>query len=158
MKGSTHALAGILLGLLFFHPLFPLALVILGSLFPDVDKMGSLFSKNIPFGKYISGVVESSFTHRGFFHALWIPFLLLATTYSPLATSYLPPSTLYFPFVIGYVSHLFLDALTISGIRPFFPFNILRIHGAIKTGGWWENVVVVGMGAVFLFVLLNILS
>jgi inner membrane protein len=42
---------------------------------------------------------------------------------------------LAFPFFLGYSSHLFLDAFTPDGIKPFWPFIKKKSTGKIDTGG-----------------------
>ncbi len=153
MKGTTHALAGLVAGIVFYSSPIPILLVVVGALFPDIDKVGSTISKRLPFGRSISTVVELSFTHRGFFHSLWIPALLFVTTHT---TSYFPQPTSY-PLLLGYCSHLVLDACTLSGIRPLYPFNMFHVKGNIKTGGWKENFFVVVLLAFLLILVTKLL-
>jgi len=47
-----------------------------------------------------------------------------------------------FGFFVGYVSHLFLDCWTKSGVRLFWPFRY-KIKGFVRSGGVIEDVVFV---------------
>ena len=42
--------------------------------------------------------------------------------------------------MLGYISHLFLDGLSVQGIKPLGPFISKRIRGFVKVGGVFENV------------------
>jgi len=47
-----------------------------------------------------------------------------------------------FGFFVGYISHLFLDCFTVSGVKSFWPFG-WKIKGFVKSGGIAEQVVFV---------------
>jgi len=44
-----------------------------------------------------------------------------------------------FGFLIGFLSHLFLDCLTLKGVILFWPISKKRIKGFFKTGGIFET-------------------
>ena len=44
-----------------------------------------------------------------------------------------------FPFFLGYGMHLLLDAWTIEGIRPFWPFRAVS-SGKLRVGGAFEHI------------------
>jgi len=47
-----------------------------------------------------------------------------------------------FGFFVGYISHLFLDCLTVSGVALFWPLKF-KIKGFVRSGGIIEQVVFV---------------
>ena len=94
----------------------------------------------------LSAFIEFILKHRGVVHSIWIP-LIFYYLMNPLSHN------IALGFVVGYVSHLFLDALTIQGVTFIYPFKS-KIRGFIKTGGVVEKIVqgviVVGIIALLL--------
>jgi inner membrane protein len=104
--------------------------VLLATLLPDIDTAFSSAGRHGIFRP-----VQWVFTHRGVIHSYTLAIflsLLLAFFYPILA----------FPFFLGYSFHLFLDAFTVRGIQPFWPFK-KRAEGMIRTGGAVENAIFV---------------
>lgn len=115
---------------------------ILGGLFPDIDNPKSYMGRlSIPMSRWIgkAGKItgKTAGHHRGILHDAAIYPVLLVLSY------------LYFPsmlgFVVGCISHLYLDMFNPNGI-PFF-FGAHQIHmGKIKSGSrgsivlTWVNV------------------
>ena len=138
MNGLTHMLIGILFGMLYFDyigvgggftikALFA-AFLIFGALLPDADQPNSYVSRKIP--------IISWFTkHRGVMHSIWIPLLLFVT-----AIIYPRYEIYLMAIIIGYLTHLAADSITLQGIRPFQPFNIFHLRGPIQTGGITETI------------------
>lgn len=92
-------------------------------------------------------LISRLFKHRGIIHSIWIPLGLYVLDYFVNFPTILKMPIIFFN--LGYISHLFLDSLTPTGIMPFTPFcNVkslpysLRI---IKTNSWLET------GVQFLF-------
>ncbi len=84
--------------------------------------------------------------HRGFTHHLFLIPLLFALYY------FLYPEPLFLSFVVGYTSHLVMDAMTPLGLPyrlSYYPRFSLNIY---KTGSWKEWVIV---GCVASFVVLG---
>ena len=104
-------------------------IIAISSLVPDIDlkksKIGKLF-------KPFSSMINLFFSHRGFFHSLIFMFLC----YFILFAFFRDFSN---PFLIGFSSHIILDALTVEGIRPFYPFKF-KVRGFLKTGGIVEII------------------
>ena len=97
--------------------LFLLFLVM--SIFADIDIHTSFIGHKF---KIVSYFTEFIFQHRGIMHSLWVAvvfYLLL----KPLG---------YGIAVIGYIGHLFLDALNKQGVRLFWPF--FRVRGVFACG------------------------
>lgn len=154
MRGTTHLAIGLLaalLALLFFpsiNPVIFIPLVLLGALLPDVDHENSKINRLVP----ITRIIPWFFAHRGFFHSLWPPFLIMVAAIivgAPLIGVYL---------VIGYLSHLLSDMLTQAGIGPFHPLLRFRLKGPLRTGGVTELllfIVVVAADALLIIRLLG---
>jgi len=101
------------------------------SAIPDIDHIGSRIGRKLP---PFSVIANALFSHRGFIHSVFPPLLLyfiLAKTNSVIAAAAL----------VGYTSHLLLDAATTRGIRPFAPVLKMRIRGFIRTGSSAEKII-----------------
>ena len=134
MRGTTHLAIGLLVALLFLL-IFPAAgwlllipCVLFGSLLPDVDHEGSKINHLLPITRWVPWL----FSHRGFFHSLFPPLLLL---FGAMALGY---PLIGFYVTIGYLSHLLSDMLTQAGIGPLHPILRFRIRGPLRTGGLVE--------------------
>ena len=130
MLGFTHVLFALFLSLLFvrfssFDALFVL-FVLIGSLLPDIDESSSIIGRKFKLVGWLS-------RHRGFFHSFY--FMLLVAVlfwfWSELAA---------FAFVLGFLSHLFLDSLTRGGVSPFLTKK--RFKGLLKTNSLVEKIIV----------------
>lgn len=127
----THLLLGILFFLLsrnYFsggNELLFFLLVLLGSLFPDIDESKSTINRWLGTGK----IAEFFTRHRGMFHSLlFVLFVFLTISFFS--------STYYaYALALGYLSHLLGDVLTPMGLQIFYPFSKFRLHGPIKSGG-----------------------
>jgi inner membrane protein len=123
MTGKTHIAGGILASMYFcFGDVTSSALLVIGSLFPDIDHGGSVLGKNIP-------LIHRFFKHRGFTHS----FVFLLITYF-----------LNVWLSIGCCVHIFMDMLTERGVQFLWPFERkfrLPFARFFKTGGWFETFV-----------------
>ena len=100
------------------------------SLLPDIDESRSKIGRK---NKLISKTIGFIFGHRGIFHTIYIPlvlFVLLNLINFEIA----------FACLIGYFSHLLLDAMTKNGIRPFYPLFNTKIRGFFKTNSIIEKL------------------
>lgn len=98
-----------------------LPLILLGSLFPDIDEPRSVIGRKLPL---LSKIVSLSFSHRGFTHFLAFP-LIFITLGIIISHSIISPSL--FAFAYGIFLHQVGDMLTISGIpHYFFPLSKKR--------------------------------
>lgn len=137
VTGISYSLPELSVGVLF---------VLLGSLFPDVDYHKSKLGKYFFFLNY--GV-----KHRGFLHSFFgLLFLVLLFLFLTQYTQV--PFIVLVSFLLGFVSHMFLDALTRKGIKPFYPFKF-RVRGPFRTGKIEEKLLlgVMLIGIVFLMYL-----
>ena len=133
--GWTHAVAGAFVGALIGHaagqPLAGAAIGGLAGLLPDVDHPGSTAGR---WFRPVAVVLEGVFGHRTVTHTVWfvaavaVGLTLLAGALKGLLAGYLPrawpPAWLAFAAgLLGGLSHLALDAVTRSGIKPFAPLK-----------------------------------
>lgn len=128
MKWQTHLAGGLAVGALVSTN--PAAIIISGvsALIPDIDKFNSKMGRAAP---VISIPISIIFGHRGLLHSLLAAGLLYL-----LALKLLPAYALY--CLIGYLSHLFLDCLTPSGVPLLWPIPFRFRIPAIRTGSMLE--------------------
>lgn len=141
MLGITHIVfaavcAFFLVNLFSFsHPVHFFLLFCFAALLPDIDHPKSILGRKIwPFSLLISFF----FGHRGLLHSIFVPVFFLGLGY------YFNVFWIGLAIAGGYCAHLITDALTVSGIRPFW-FGP-KVRGIVRTGGLLEIV--------FLFLLL----
>jgi len=114
-----------------------MAILLLSSLLPDIDHPDSKIGR---FFKPIGWI----FTHRGFFHSILAGGIFASAAYLSLHNI-----TIVTAIIIGYSSHLILDAVNHQGIAFFYPFKN-RLAGFVKSGGIAEYVLLIafiGLGA-----------
>ena len=138
MMARTHLAFGFLFGLLYMNffsvsnPILFMSFVLLGALLTDIDHPQSKAGRKI---KPISHLIEWMFGHRGLFHSIWIPLILF------LVYNYWFKHVILLGIIVGYVSHLLIDGLTIKGINYLNPFTTLRLHGFVETNTVMETVI-----------------
>ena len=110
--------------------LYFIVLVCLFGILPDIDTYKSKAGKKVPF---ISFLFKFFFGHRGVFHSLFTPMLLY------LFFLFIGHEIIGLAILLGYFSHIILDALTPSGVRLLWPFRF-RIKGFIKTNSFLEKI------------------
>ncbi len=111
-------------------PFWVLGFVLFAAAFVDIDIKNSRFGN-----RWYFRPLQWMTKHRGFLHSLvaCVFLSLVVGSFSLWAG---------FGFFVGYVSHLFLDCLTVSGVRLFWPFDF-KIKGFVKSGGIVEEVIFV---------------
>ncbi len=111
-------------------PFYVLIFVLLATVFVDIDVKSSKFGNRWYF-RPLQWVVR----HRGIFHSLF---------FAVLISLIIGGINLWvgFGFFVGYLSHLFLDCFTRSGVRLFWPLRF-KIKGFVRSGGIIEEVVFV---------------
>ncbi len=125
---------------------------IVGALLPDADQASNRLWDLLPGGNYVGKLLRNVFlSHRTLSHSILGVYLiyqlnlwLIPRLFNP---SFVDPQIIINSIMIGYLSHLFLDALTEEGIPIFFPitwkFGIPPLKKIrIKTGYWFENLVI----------------
>ena len=111
-------------------PVFILFFILFSTAFVDIDIKNSKFGNRWYF-RPLQWITK----HRGFLHSLVAcVFLSLVVGGFSLWAG--------FGFFVGYISHLFLDCLTVSGVRLFWPFG-WKIKGFVRSGRIIEDVVFV---------------
>ncbi len=147
MLFHTHLMIGLVFFLLlkdYFtggNEIVFLFLVLLGSIFPDIDDGKSKMKKA---SGIIGSIISYLFKHRGIFHSI-IFALGLFVLFFFFWNSYYA-----FAILIGYCSHLFGDLITPMGIRIFYPLSNFKIRGPIRVGSVGEWVILFGMMLVVL--------
>lgn len=147
MRGTTHLLLGLVLtavlleSLRIDRPLLLAALVLLGSLLPDIDTASSRLGRHFP-------LVGFLFEHRTLFHSI------AAMTAGVIVLASVLPIGYALAFAAGFAGHLALDALTPQGVRPFWPSKA-RLRGPVRVGGLVEAAVSVSLTVLFLSLLIG---
>jgi len=138
MRGTTHILFAILIGVIFLQefPIFTLlgkylfiVFLIIGATLPDFDQKSFWFD------------------HRGVSHSIFLPAILAGLAWLFFAPIY--------GLAMGFFSHIISDSLTKQGWKPFTPFSKFRIRGFISTGGLAETLLA---GLLALLIVIRIIS
>lgn len=132
MIWKTHLAIGLSAALFFLaritEPIIFVPIVLISSLFPDIDSGASYLGQKIIFKP-----VQMVSDHRGIFHSY-----TMAVFLSIVLAYFFPVFAL--PFFIGYSFHLFADSFTTQGIRPFWPLKSVST-GSVSTGGKVEKAI-----------------
>ena len=176
MTGTTHRFGGILAGVVLMEYLQIkdveavelLTGSVLGSILPDIDKLNTGISNQMPiiatiinmgqrmvrvlsmfFPKKLRRMLRTMAGHRGIFHSLLFPGALWVglMTYGNGRWH-----VLLLGCVIGILSHLLLDMFS-GGVPLFLPVCFRRIKLAgVDTGGFLEKSVRVAIVILILYV------
>ena len=139
MMLRTHLVFGFLIGLLSLNYLnIPnvyvfLILVCVSAVIADIDNSNSKIGRKI---KTVSWTIEKLFGHRNLFHSIF-PLITIFIIFFFL----LKWNVVGMAILLGYGSHIFIDAFTYMGIGLFHPIYNKRISGFIKTGGIVEYLI-----------------
>lgn len=143
MQFRTHISFGFLIALIFLkyfsveHQLIFSILIIIASALPDIDSAHSKVS--VP-------LLSHALKHRGFFHAIYIPFILFSC-------SVFTTSIYLFAMALGYLSHIFIDSFTKEGINYLHPFTTIHFKGFIRTGSFLENLLLLTIWVIILILI-----
>ncbi|MDX8376872.1 MAG: metal-dependent hydrolase [Mariprofundales bacterium] len=105
---------------------------IIGSLLPDIDHGGSIISRKLT---WLNKLISPLLSHRGLTHSG-----LVIAGWFWLLYSY--DSLVFIGLCTGYISHIFMDMLTINGIKLFYPFKVNISLAKIRTGSAVETTTV----------------
>lgn len=147
----THFVFGILVSLMslnFFsisNSLLFVLIILLFSVFPDIDLVESKIGKK---NKPISKAINFIFGHRGLMHSIYIPLILFFIFYNT-------NNKVGIAILLGYFSHLFMDALTKEGIRPLRPIINKRINWFFKTNSISEKILFLAITFIDLYLILK---
>jgi len=146
----THLAFGFLVSLIFINifdinnKLLFILITVLFSIFPDIDERRSKIGKKY---KFTSRIINLLFGHRGFFHSIYIPLILYSIFY------YIN-NQIGIAVLVGYFSHLLMDAMTRRGIMPLYPIINRKINGFIKTNSLLEKILFLIIISLILYFLL----
>lgn len=107
-----------------------IAVAVLAALLVDLDHAASWVGKKL---EPISITIRLLFRHRNFFHSITaalITYLIIYAINTEVALAAL----------VGYASHIFIDAFNTTGVRILSPFSKYRLGGCVKTGGMIDHL------------------
>ncbi|MBC8501034.1 MAG: metal-dependent hydrolase [DPANN group archaeon] len=131
MLGRTHIVVALFISLLFLvffslnNPFLFAFLVVVGSLFPDIDRSSSILGRKVKF-------VSWFFSHRGFFHSFYAMILVSLVIYAIFSLVFA------FAFLVGFFSHLVLDSFTKMGVSFFVVDK--KVKGRFVAGGLFDTL------------------
>jgi membrane-bound metal-dependent hydrolase YbcI (DUF457 family) len=126
------------------YPLIFSIVCLIASLIPDIDTYFSSVG-----GSILAKIVQFFTKHRGMIHSLSFAILL------SIALGILSP-LLALPFFLGYGLHVFVDAFTIEGVTPFWPYS-RESKGLIKTGKYSDMIIFISFVILDLFMVIVLL-
>lgn len=164
MTWRTHLLGGLLAtqavgaGMLCGTAQLPayaafLAAGAIGGLVPDIDHQDSKISRSNIGTRLTSKIIVKFFRHRGVIHTpaflCLLAAALAAVCWACSRFGFSFAWTLLLGFVLGYLSHLFLDTFNRGGIMWLWPITKRRFHlASIRVNGGVESFITVILLAV----------
>jgi inner membrane protein len=142
MMAATHVLAGVAAWsggcMLAGMPAEPAALTAagLGALLPDIDQPQSWFGRRV---RVVSVPVAMIFGHRGITHSLLALFVCLA------GLVLLGRDAVAAPVILGYLSHLLCDSITVGGVPLLWPWRRPFGLRLVRTGSPLELAFAAGL-------------
>lgn len=159
MKGSTHLSAGILCGIMTVSTMKEIppseaftivSLSAVGSLLPDLDNSWSYIGRKFT---AIAWLIQHLIGHRTALHSavFWGALSTVAYTIMPMSLKIFVVA-----LSIGIISHLILDAMTVSGIQLFWPLWTRRFRLThARTGGLLDFCIATICNAISLYAILQ---
>ncbi|MGL5755982.1 MAG: metal-dependent hydrolase [Paraclostridium sp.] len=110
----------------------------LGALLPDLDTRKSYISKKWP---YLSKFISKRCKHRGFTHSLLFLLILIECLKLIIIVgeNNIILICMSYGILIGYSSHIILDAFTYEGVDLFFPLGFNIKFSRLKTSSKGER-------------------
>lgn len=153
MRANTHIMSAVLtsmpITLLLSHtptittyPLLQIFIIVyvVSTLMPDIDHEESIISKYIPY--FLSAYFVSK-GHRGATHRLNAVFVYgLILSIIPIILQNIQLIIIPIAGMLGYLLHLLMDGITVSGIRKFvgnYDLQVLNSKHRFKTGSKKES-------------------
>lgn len=142
MMAATHVLAGVAAWtggcMLAGVPAEPAALTAagLGALLPDIDHPQSWFGRRV---RAVSVPIALVFGHRGITHSLLALVVCLA------GLLLLGRDAVAAPVIVGYVSHLLCDSMTVGGVPLLWPWRRNFGLRLVRTGSVVELAFAAGL-------------
>ncbi len=175
MTGKTHsviALSSLLLvgcltepkGLGTMNVILMMMANSIGAMLPDIDQASNKLWSLLPIGNVGGRLVRKIFLgHRTITHSIlgvWIVYELLKAILPMIFNpNGINSGLIATSLMVGYISHLLADSLTEEGLPIFFPLAV-RVgfppirSWRIKTGRWFENLIIFPGVSLFVFWLL----
>jgi inner membrane protein len=134
----------------------------IGALLPDIDQASNRLWDLLPAGESIGKALGVFMKHRGISHSFVGIFLADKFSYWLITNlfneNFVDVRLVYWSLMTGFISHIVADSLTEEGVPLLYPlkmnFGLPPIRSwRIKTGGWFENLVVVpvtGLSTIYL--------
>lgn len=109
-----------------------------GSLLPDIDHPNSTVSRFFLWpGRMLAAIISAIFGHRTLTHSvLGIGLLSAGLAFVPQI-----PTFCYVAVILGCVTHVLGDMLTVAGVPVFWPHKRVIKIGRMRTGGYFEELV-----------------
>ena len=133
---------------------------VIGGLAPDIDQASNRLWDLLPAGNFIGRLLRPIFLgHRTLSHSivgLYLYYKLLELLLPKILNpGFVDINIVLWAMMIGFISHLLTDSLTEEGVPLLFPlkfkFGFPPISSwRIKTGGWFENLVILPGVAIYL--------
>lgn len=139
MRGFTHAVFGLFIGILFDVSAVWLWIPVLFALLPDIDY------KKSTLGRYFV-LLNFGAEHRGVLHSL-LGLIFVSCIWFAVFQYWM-----LWVILCAYASHLLLDFFNYAGIRLFYPFSF-KMKGFCKSGGFIDFL----LNAVFCVLIVYIL-
>lgn len=141
MLYKTHVVGGLALGYVVFSNANALnvnlmdsksliiagAGLVIGSLFPDIDHHNSFLSRKV---RPLSWISSKILKHREFTHSIagtFLVYYLLKLILNKIGVDILLGDIFLKSFIIGIISHILLDMLTVAGVVLFYPLSKVRV-------------------------------
>lgn len=144
--GTSNVNTATIIACLFFNTI--------GALLPDIDQASNRLWDLLPVGESIGKALGVFMKHRGISHSFLGIFLVDKFSFWLISNlfneNFVDTKMVYWALMIGFISHIVADSLTEEGVPLLFPlrknFGMPPIRPwRIKTGGWFENLVVAPM-------------
>jgi inner membrane protein len=163
--GRNHAATGVLAGsgVAWLAQLDPgqaaafIGITTACSLLPDFDHPNAIGPRAFGWpGRTLAWLIGTLFGHRGLTHSV------LGVGVLGAGLAFIPhlPAFCYWAVILGCVTHILGDMLTVSGVPLFWPFGRCFRVGVMRTGHYFETEIltpilavcstVVGIGTLFL--------
>jgi len=149
MLTRTHFILSLFILLLIYpqltNPIIFSIFFLIAAFFPDIDSRNSRIGKNI-FLRPLQWVIS----HRGIFHSVFV--LSISS-----AVIFIFNNKAAIGFFLGYLFHLILDAITIQGIKPFYPLTKLKVSFILKSGSIIEETIFILFFIIDIFLIIRII-
>lgn len=138
MLGKSHFVMGVALGSLISWPAAVSAGI--ASLLPDIDTHESTVGRLV---SPVSWAIEKTVGHRNLFHSIWAAMAVY------LSCQFLPYDV-SLGVLIGYLSHILLDAFNPAGVRIFWPVPFNLSIPLVQAGSLLEYLLVMPVAVLLL--------